>query len=693
MKKYVFESLKFFCATILCTILSAFATPSWGALPDGYTELQYIESTGTQYIDTNFAPNNNTSVETRAQLYSESNVRFFAVYNESSSTPYYGVGFSGSKKWVNQTNTSNTVTNTSTDENLHIVYKNKTALYVDGTQIDNSGSGNFTSNYSIYLLAANVGGTASFISSGKLYHTKIWDNDTLVRNFVPAKNASGAVGMYDTVNNRFYTNAGTGEFIAGPTVSTIGQCDFDIANIYKVGTPTITNAGIYTTNSSESYIRTRNDVAFATANTWSFKWRFTYHPANSDQGIMSGDGGTNVQAIINSAGRPRFSFGNDTSWNAGVWNDMALTFAYQDGVTYDNEIYFDGTRYGFKVNGTEIGGIDSTTKAANTYFAIGVERGRTSAQYSRAEWDLTHTSLTLDGVEQLPWCGGSTIKIATTKYNESAFGPLNTALQNAISVVDTVVSNTITQAGRIATLQAQKQTRPNDIADDNEKCPAGKKCLLVEDASGVPHWYEIVEPLLPAGYIQLQWIESTGTQWFDTETYGKTKTSVHIKYEPTGASSTQGFGIIGFQATFGGADTFARYTWTNQGNDQFRFGGKSNESGIQMLPNIVREEIFGNNKWTIDGQTINISTINSNFSTSDTMTLFVIKSLDGEIGDRSLAKMKLYYCTIYDDGTMVRDFVPAKNPDGKIGMYDLVGGRFYENQGTGEFVAGDPVAE
>ena len=41
----------------------------------------------------------------------------------------------------------------------------------------------------------------------------------------------------------------------------------------------------------------------------------------------------------------------------------------------------------------------------------------------------------------------------------------------------------------------------------------------------------------------------------------------------------------------------------------------------------------------------------------------------------------------------VRDFVPAKNASGVVGMYDLVGGRFYENAGTGDFIAGDPVVE
>ena len=51
-----------------------------------------------------------------------------------------------------------------------------------------------------------------------LYFCKITNSGELVRNLVPAKNSSGVVGMYDTVNNVFYTNAGTVTFTAGPEI-------------------------------------------------------------------------------------------------------------------------------------------------------------------------------------------------------------------------------------------------------------------------------------------------------------------------------------------------------------------------------------------------------------------------------------------------------------------------------------------
>ncbi len=274
------------------------------------------------------------------------------------------------------------------------------------------------------------------------------------------------------------------------------------------------------------------------------------------------------------------------------------------------------------------------------------------------------------------------IKIATTKYNETKFSPLNTALANAISVVDTVVSNTITQAGRIATLQAQKQTRPNDIADDSEKCPAGKKCLLVEDASGVPHWYEICSGAhcLPGGYTELEYIESTGTQYIDT-----------------GISSSDGNDTIRINIDIQSLET--------DESNHYAFGRFSNGT------NYVYDAggVWGNgvaNSRTSSRQKTNIDaifksrTLNMVFNGSD-----VLNRSDGYISPNKVfrlgaieganvsASVRMWDAKIWKNDELVRDFVPVKNADGKIGMYDLANGVFYESAGEGSFIAGDPVAE
>ena len=79
----------------------------------------------------------------------------------------------------------------------------------------------FQSNYEMYIFAVNTSGspntTVNQLGSLRIYSCKIYDNDNLIRDFVPCKTLTGTVGLYDIVNQAFYTNVGTGSFIAGPS--------------------------------------------------------------------------------------------------------------------------------------------------------------------------------------------------------------------------------------------------------------------------------------------------------------------------------------------------------------------------------------------------------------------------------------------------------------------------------------------
>ena len=68
----------------------------------------------------------------------------------------------------------------------------------------------------------------SYYSNDNLYYVRIYEgpvNNTssskLVGNFVPARRQSdGELGFFDSVSKNFYTNLGTGEFIASPSLTT-----------------------------------------------------------------------------------------------------------------------------------------------------------------------------------------------------------------------------------------------------------------------------------------------------------------------------------------------------------------------------------------------------------------------------------------------------------------------------------------
>lgn len=187
-------------------------------LPSGYTELEYIQSSGTQYIDTGFKPNQDTRVVTKfdmmqtdtawRKLWGSGSGSYdldFALWNAGTTKlqSYYG------------TKTNNTVP--ITDMSLD-VDANKNVWKYSGETIT-FDKNNFTCAYSMYIFNVNKDDNSAYLPGiMKLYYFKIYNNDVLVRDFIPCKNQSGTIGLYDTVNSQFYSNVGTDTFIAGPDI-------------------------------------------------------------------------------------------------------------------------------------------------------------------------------------------------------------------------------------------------------------------------------------------------------------------------------------------------------------------------------------------------------------------------------------------------------------------------------------------
>ena len=72
----------------------------------------------------------------------------------------------------------------------------------------------------MFLFARNGGGSVQNPMQGRMYYFRIWNNESLIKNLLPAQRISdGVIGMYDTVSNTFFTNSGTGNFIAGPELA------------------------------------------------------------------------------------------------------------------------------------------------------------------------------------------------------------------------------------------------------------------------------------------------------------------------------------------------------------------------------------------------------------------------------------------------------------------------------------------
>ena len=110
----------------------------------------------------------------------------------------------------------------SNDTNWHKIITSNGYQQIDNV-ITNVVSNNFPSQSNtlqLYLFKGNVNFTgATFLGKQAFKYCKIYDNNTLVRNFVPCyRKADNVAGLYDLVNGVFYTNAGTGTFIVGGNV-------------------------------------------------------------------------------------------------------------------------------------------------------------------------------------------------------------------------------------------------------------------------------------------------------------------------------------------------------------------------------------------------------------------------------------------------------------------------------------------
>lgn len=190
------------------------------ALPTGYTQVEYIQSSGTQYIDTGFKPDQNTMIEADIAYLGTAGDNIAGVRNSSSDAiNRFGLITFGSAKKIGAFFRDSSIQAITLDNKKHKYNLSKNGLYVDFILYGSSNSGSFACSYNYILFGFNNGSNGIVYTKSRVYACKIYNSGTLVRNLIPAKNSSGTIGLYDLVNNAFYTNAGSGTFTAGADIA------------------------------------------------------------------------------------------------------------------------------------------------------------------------------------------------------------------------------------------------------------------------------------------------------------------------------------------------------------------------------------------------------------------------------------------------------------------------------------------
>ena len=182
-------------------------------LPVEYQEVEYIESTGTQYIDTNllYAVNDRIEVDVAPVTITLDRV----VFGSYISSAYVELGILTSKFRCDILNTATTpiVKNV-----RYKVIKDGATWTVDGNTITTAGS-NKDTPYPIYLFGRCFNGSAQKLSNIKVYSYKHIRNNVTIADLIPCyRKIDKVAGLYDIASGMFYTNEGTGEFNVGADV-------------------------------------------------------------------------------------------------------------------------------------------------------------------------------------------------------------------------------------------------------------------------------------------------------------------------------------------------------------------------------------------------------------------------------------------------------------------------------------------
>lgn len=210
-------------------------------LNSAYTELEYIASSGTQYIDLGLKTTHNTRVLITAS-YSSS----YSIYGAGLAWTNYTAGGSGGYFYYNDYGPGTSPVKNHFNQ-IHVFDQDKNKCYVDGILIHTFPEATFTSPGNLFLFGRNNGSGTLNDAGGtvKIYNCKIYDNGVLIRDMVPAKDKNGTICMFDKLNRQFYYNVNTSTtFTAGPI--TKPYVPIDLYNRWEqTGSPNNTSPGGY----------------------------------------------------------------------------------------------------------------------------------------------------------------------------------------------------------------------------------------------------------------------------------------------------------------------------------------------------------------------------------------------------------------------------------------------------------------
>ena len=611
-------------------------------LPSTYSPIEYLQFTGTQYIDTGAIVDSNTGFDIT-----------FEVLNGQSGDPYYnlfGVRGNDSSGGTGETQNFFRIDTIAIDSNSGTEFKYGSTVYNSGikdtskinikllnkvyTKPDGSTitvAGTITSGLSMYIGCINKAGTAyGNKASMKLYRFKIYNGSTLTHDFIPVQRVSDKVlGLYDLKTSTFKINLASGVFTSNLMNDPSSLAYFNGDSLNSQGNLSLTVTNNNVTLSNEQTHFGKNSLKFDGSSSYMYMpFPSTYTGDITLEGWFYQTSNNNTSyptpfTLISSAGRGFY-----------MHRSSSQTFV---AATPSNSWP----------------GLTGGTTALNTW---------------------THIAMCLSGTTTYCFLDGK-LKGTLTNTNTSYVGLTLGTLAGSASDNH---SSGCYYKGYIAELKITKGckwtkdfTLPTALYSTAKDSNPWKEPIQMFVNTGV-------STTIPSGLVELEYIESTGTQYIDTGIKASKNLKVEADIDVSAAS--------GWVMILGDYTSGSYFSWWRQNTTMYAYYGSNNKTLAELTGKRKYISNNTNNIWSIDTSKITVTPNSSDFSKNGN-NLYLFSVNNG--GNYNKASMKLYSCKIYDNGTLVRDFIPAKRiSDGKCGLWDKVNFKFYTDKSGGNFTAG-----
>ena len=593
--------------------------------PDGY--VGYIESTGNTYIDLDVVGRSGLTMESRmcwievpgdgSYVASRrgNNPRFYMYHHYQKNTIGYDAYYN-----------SGAVAQPGVVYDVRSVLTNGVQkLTIDGVdQISRADSASVDTGLNLYLFACNKDGEAVYKTKARCYGLKIWDGDTLVRDLVPCVKRRKAA-LLDRVSGRFFF-AGTGTLAMGRD-ATQGRPDYFV-----------------------EYLESKGD-------TW------------LDTGVRARP---NVQAVC----------------------EFALT--QRRSVQQERYLYF-GDAYSHAER-TVLGACDAY--GSKRFYPIHMPNGDLWMGYNETRV-----------YPPRPSTGESRCVLGTARHRVDT--TLAQGNQTVVLDDETVYQGTdgslfdagcnlylfACNKGGTASYMSNSRVYSLKLWQDGVLMRDFRPC--VKDGEGglydaqnhvvyLPLGRPIVgsnlgptlgdDPLVAES--RLAYVESDGSTWVDTGIVGRSGTKAELTFMPlwrtdcNGTLQSEDMCLLGSRTDlYGDANRFFLCHAT-QGSLAYGYGGFIRASAVLAtgeVHTVVADLGVGGQTVTLGGdilrQDADTRTINT------TLPLYLLAAnVGGEA--KYPARARLYRAKIWQDGVLVRNYMPMQTTNGEVGLWDRVSRTF-----------------